>query len=299
MLGGTPVIGRGFRPDEFEPGKDFVVILGHGFWQRAYGGRGDVLNSSITLNGQPYTIVGVMHPNWRFGGRDIALFTPRAFDGDERQARGGHYLNVDRPPETRRLDRSGQPSSSARIASRLEQQYPATNKGWGVVVALAARSRGRQRPADAADAPRRRRTGAARRLRESREHAPRARDRPRARNGHPHRHRRRPRPHRAAAADRKPGARRASAAASACSSRTGPRRRSSRPIPRFCRARPTSAWTATCWRSRSVCRIVTADSLRARAGDLGRAHESHRVAEGERAAAVRGRCGAGCAARSS
>ncbi|HEX7777714.1 MAG TPA: ABC transporter permease, partial [Vicinamibacterales bacterium] len=48
ILNGTPIHGRGFRPEEFEPGKGFVVILGHAFWQRALGGREDVLNTSIT-----------------------------------------------------------------------------------------------------------------------------------------------------------------------------------------------------------------------------------------------------------
>ena len=133
ILGGTPAIGRGFRPDEYVSGQHFVVMLNHGFWQRAFGGREDVLEKSITLNGQPYTIVGVMHPNWRFGGREIAVFTPRAFSADETQARGAHYLSV-----IGRL-RAGVSVDQARaelagLAVRLEEQYPATNKGWGVVV---------------------------------------------------------------------------------------------------------------------------------------------------------------------
>jgi putative ABC transport system permease protein len=133
MIGGTPVRGRGFRPEEFEPGKGFVVILNHAFWQRAFGGRDDVVNQSITLNGQPYTIVGIMHPDWRFGGRDISVFTPRSFDGGELQARGAHYLNVLgrlKPGVT--VDQAG--VEMAGIASRLEQQYPASNKGWSTVV---------------------------------------------------------------------------------------------------------------------------------------------------------------------
>src|SRR5262245_58055198 len=60
MLGGTPAIGRGFQAEEFTIGKESVVILAHGFWQRAFGGRPDVLHQTIQLNGQSYTIVGVM-----------------------------------------------------------------------------------------------------------------------------------------------------------------------------------------------------------------------------------------------
>jgi putative ABC transport system permease protein len=132
MLGGTPVIGRGFRPEEFEPAGQFVAILGHGFWLRAFGGREDVLNRPITLNGQPYTIVGVMHPSWRFGGSDVAVFTPRAFTNDDRQARGAHYLNViSRMKAGVTLDQAQ--SDLSGLAVRLEEQYPATNKGWGIV----------------------------------------------------------------------------------------------------------------------------------------------------------------------
>ncbi len=133
MLGGTPTIGRGFRPDEFEQGKGFVVILGHGLWQRMFGGRQDIVNQTISLNGQPYTVVGVMHPEWRFGGRDIAVFTPRAFDDGELQARGAHYLNVIGRVKPGVTIEEARVELSA-IQARLEQQYPASNKGWGAVV---------------------------------------------------------------------------------------------------------------------------------------------------------------------
>ncbi|HYN06373.1 MAG TPA: ADOP family duplicated permease [Vicinamibacterales bacterium] len=133
MVGGTPILGRGFRPEEFEQGKGFVVILGHALWQRMFGGRQDVVNQTISLNGQPYTIVGVMHPEWRFGGRDIAVFTPRSFEDGERQSRGAHYLNVVgrlKPGVT--VTQAGVELSA--IHARLEQQYPDSNKGWGAVV---------------------------------------------------------------------------------------------------------------------------------------------------------------------
>jgi putative ABC transport system permease protein len=133
MAGTGAELGRGFRPDEFAPGKDQVVIISYGFWQRTFGGNRDVLNTSITLSGRPYTIVGVMKPNYRFGGRDTDVFTPRSFDAEEAQGRGGHYLNViARLKEGVSIEQARTELSG--IASRLEQQYPATNKGWGAVV---------------------------------------------------------------------------------------------------------------------------------------------------------------------
>jgi putative ABC transport system permease protein len=133
VLGGAPILGRGFLPEEFEPGQDLVAVLNHGFWQRAFGGSPEVLSQRIILNGQSHTIVGVMHPNWRFGGSDVALFAPRAFSATERRQRGAHYLNA-----IARL-KGGVTAAQAqlemaRLALRLEEQYPDSNKGWGAVV---------------------------------------------------------------------------------------------------------------------------------------------------------------------
>ena len=132
LLSGWTVAGRLFRPEEFETGKDSVVILAHGFWLRAFGGRQDVINKPIILNGQAFTIVGVMHPGWRFSARDLSLFTPRSFVPSDQQNRGSHFLGV-----VGRL-KAGASIEAARaemtaIAARLEAQYPDTNKGWGVV----------------------------------------------------------------------------------------------------------------------------------------------------------------------
>ena len=61
-LGVPPALGRVFSPAEDHSGGQRVVVLGHGFWQRQLGGRPDVLQRTVTLDGQPFTIVGVMPP---------------------------------------------------------------------------------------------------------------------------------------------------------------------------------------------------------------------------------------------
>jgi putative ABC transport system permease protein len=131
MLDGTPEQGRGFHAEEFEPGQSNVVILGHGFWERSFAGQ-DVRNQTIVLNGQPFTIVGVMHPDWRFGGRDIAIFTPRTLGPNDLGSRGGHSLSVIGRLKPGVSQAAAQAELSS-LATRLEQQYPDTNKGWGVV----------------------------------------------------------------------------------------------------------------------------------------------------------------------
>ena len=133
MLDAKPVTGRLFRPEEYEPGRNLVVLLGHGFWQRAFGGNPGVVDQTIVLNGQSYTIAGVMHADWRFGGRELATFTPYAFPPDEAQARGGHYLNVLGRLKPEVSIEQARTEMTA-LATRLADAYPATNKGWGIVV---------------------------------------------------------------------------------------------------------------------------------------------------------------------
>jgi putative ABC transport system permease protein len=74
MLGVQPLLGRGFRPDEERPGNDRVVILSHTFWRDDMGGAPDAIGKTVTLDGENYTIIGVMPPGFGF-----PLGIPRAF----------------------------------------------------------------------------------------------------------------------------------------------------------------------------------------------------------------------------
>src|SRR6188474_579721 len=60
VLGVSPILGRGFMPQDSEPGQGQSIVLSYGFWQRQFAGKPDIVNEQVRLNGQPYTIVGVM-----------------------------------------------------------------------------------------------------------------------------------------------------------------------------------------------------------------------------------------------
>lgn len=63
MLGGSTQLGRSFTAEENSvPGRDAVVVLSHGFWQRRFGSDAELVGSSIKLNGKPFTVIGITHP---------------------------------------------------------------------------------------------------------------------------------------------------------------------------------------------------------------------------------------------
>ena len=122
-LGVAPVLGRGFAEHEEEPGQGNVVILGHGFWQRRFGGETSVVGRPIRLNGQPYTIVGVAPPGFRFAD-DVDLYAPVV--RDSAAGRRSEYLTVfGRLAPGATVQQAG--AEMATILRRLAEQYPATN----------------------------------------------------------------------------------------------------------------------------------------------------------------------------
>ena len=130
LLGVGAVEGRTFRPEEDQRGAERVVVLGHGLWQRRFGGDSSVIGKSLTLNAEPHTVIGVLPADFRFSIdiADAEMWTPIAHDGEVLDERGAHYLKV-----IGRL-KPGVSLNEAQlemneIAGRLEQQYPAENTG--------------------------------------------------------------------------------------------------------------------------------------------------------------------------
>lgn len=123
---GVPMLrGRAFLSGEDRDGKDHVAILTYSLWQSFFGGREDVLNSQIELDGQKYAIIGIL-PRW-FNFVPVGLYVPLDMGPKAMGQRGNHSFEA-----IGRL----KPGVSAEacqadlmtIARRLEQQYPDSNK---------------------------------------------------------------------------------------------------------------------------------------------------------------------------
>jgi predicted permease len=82
VLGVAAALGRTLGPPDDIPGNEKVVVLSHGLWQRRFGGDPKVVGRPLTLNGDSFTVVGVMAPEFLFPLRDIDLAIPLAPDQD-------------------------------------------------------------------------------------------------------------------------------------------------------------------------------------------------------------------------
>ena len=131
VMGVRPILGRLFTEAQETPGNDAVVVLSYGLWQRKFGGTSSVLGQTITLNGRPHEIIGVMPGTLRVPAQ-AELWKPLAPDENARQARGSFWLPVIGRLKTGVSVEQAQ-SEMTGIASRLEQEYP-SNRGFGIYV---------------------------------------------------------------------------------------------------------------------------------------------------------------------
>ncbi|HUF11520.1 MAG TPA: ABC transporter permease, partial [Longimicrobiales bacterium] len=124
-LGVRPALGRGFRAEEDVPGQNTVVVISHGMWQTRFGGDPAIIGRSISLDGTPVEIVGVMPAGFFFPNRTAQFWRPLALPPNP--TRGGHYLGVVARLEPGvSLDQAN--GEIKGIAEQLARQYPNTNR---------------------------------------------------------------------------------------------------------------------------------------------------------------------------
>src|SRR5579864_7090433 len=87
-----PAMGRSFLPEEQERGGNHVLMLSHRFWQRRFASDATLLGRTVQLDGEPYTVVGIMPPTFHFplGGQDF--WTPLPMGAAERNLRTRRFV---------------------------------------------------------------------------------------------------------------------------------------------------------------------------------------------------------------
>ena len=136
VLKAEPRIGRTFMPQEDTPGNGRVIILSHGLFERRFGSDPNIIGSSITINGNPYTVVGVMpqdfvtpKPDDR---RPPEVWAPLAADYNNANRRADFLNVIGRLKPGVSVEQAR--AEMATITQRLEEQYPNSNTGWSAIV---------------------------------------------------------------------------------------------------------------------------------------------------------------------
>ncbi len=133
-----PLLGRLFLESENQPGHDHVVVLSHEFWHTRYNASPDIVGKTIQLNNEAFTVVGVMPAN--FGPAVLSnpefrpkMWKPLAWSAVDRAVRANHnYTPIARLKPGVTLEQAQAEMNT--ISTRLAQQYPADDKGWGATV---------------------------------------------------------------------------------------------------------------------------------------------------------------------
>jgi putative ABC transport system permease protein len=129
-LGVPPVIGRDFRPDEEQAGKNHVVIFSNRLWQRRFGGKREIVGQTIRMNGEPYTVVGIMPPG-QMDRMPNQLWVPLTFKPDQINHDFHWLLAMGRLKPGVSIKQAQ--SDMDAVTKHIGEVYP-PNKGWGASV---------------------------------------------------------------------------------------------------------------------------------------------------------------------
>jgi len=142
LLQEPPILGRGFVQGEDQLGRNHVVVLSSELWQRRFGGDRSIVGRKLILDQEPYTVVGVMPPGFKFPsetgmpaymtfGDHCEIWTPFAPSEERVKNRGTHNLAVIGRLKAG-VGLTTVQAEMTTLAGRFAQQYPGSNNGWGI-----------------------------------------------------------------------------------------------------------------------------------------------------------------------
>ena len=132
IFGMQPALGRMFLPGEDQFGRHRVAILSHVLWENRFASDPSVINRTILLDNEPYTVVGVLPAGSAFDRAFNEIWLPLAFRPTN-MTRDFHWLtSFARLKQGVTLEQAK--AGMNVIGARIAKDFPASNKGWGVVV---------------------------------------------------------------------------------------------------------------------------------------------------------------------
>jgi predicted permease len=137
LLGVEAFLGRTFSPDEEQQGKEAVVVMSHGLWQRRFASDRALIERTLNMNGRPYQVIGIAPPGFRDPVQPEAeMWAALSFTDQRLTQRGSHGLLVIariRPELTLEQARS----DMARVSERIVEgapEYPYAKFGYRVLI---------------------------------------------------------------------------------------------------------------------------------------------------------------------
>ncbi|MEW6209483.1 MAG: ABC transporter permease [Acidobacteriota bacterium] len=95
LLGIAPALGRAFTSEEETFGNHRVALISHALWQRRFAADRSVIDQSVTINGEHFTIIGVLPRGFSYPNRSVDVWTPLSIEpGSENDTRGNYWLSV-------------------------------------------------------------------------------------------------------------------------------------------------------------------------------------------------------------
>ena len=131
VLGVQPLLGRTFQPGEDKQGAPRVVVLTYGMWQQRFGGDKNIVGQSVTINGDPHTVVGVLPASFQFALRNADLwrvYQPTDNQLTRRFLHGSNLIGRLKPG----VDQAQALSELSVIAKRIEQEHNESHAGTAV-----------------------------------------------------------------------------------------------------------------------------------------------------------------------
>lgn len=132
LLGVAPLQGRAFHADEFSAAAPRTAVLSRAAWRRHFGERADVIGSTLLLDDQPVTIIGIMPEDFR-EPEFVEIWLPFAVEAPENLVRDSRFWTTVgrlRPGVTLAAAQSEADTLTAALAT----EYTATNRGWGMTL---------------------------------------------------------------------------------------------------------------------------------------------------------------------
>jgi putative ABC transport system permease protein len=129
-LGVTPMLGRGFAAGEDQEGAARTLVLGHGLWTRRFGSDPGVIGRTLTINGEPVSVIGVMPRGFEVLGTSADAYVPFRLGPSARRFSGRSIMAIGRLKDG--VTRDQAQAEMEGVMDGLRREQPDFNTGWTV-----------------------------------------------------------------------------------------------------------------------------------------------------------------------